>query len=145
MTTSKGSGKTAGPWSLAVLAWFVLIAGTSSFAAVAIDSVTSGSLSYVQGTSGNLSFSHTSAAATYLVVAVSLSQANDGNATVGSITYNSVALTNLGATSGNTRRVEFWGISVSSATTANVVVTPLNVNAGRRVGLVASAITFTGA
>jgi uncharacterized repeat protein (TIGR01451 family) len=143
MIATSGSSKAA-VRVVVGLALFVFAAATLSRAAVGIDSVTNGTLSYVGGTSGPLSFSHISAANTYLVVAVSLSQASDGNARVGSVTYNSIALTSLGATSGNSRRVEFWGISVSAATTANVVVTLINVNNGRRVGIVAGAISFTG-
>jgi uncharacterized repeat protein (TIGR01451 family) len=81
-----------------------------------------------------------------LVVGVSLNIANDTTATVTSVTYNGVALTQAGAhnDAANSRRVEIWYL-LAPAIGNDAVVVSVNVPGPNTVGVVAGATTFTGA
>jgi len=144
MTSCSGE-KTIARWCAALVILIAFFLSRPAFGAVAIDTVSSGSISFVR-TSTNLTFTHTSAANTYLVVEVSLNINTTGQ-TITSVTYNGVAMTLLGGTTnGSNQRVAFYGLAVATAVTnGNVVITPTALTGTNRVGIVAGAITFTGA
>ncbi|HUN89365.1 MAG TPA: C25 family cysteine peptidase [Terriglobales bacterium] len=145
-----GVGRDAKIYRWIILAC-LLLAGVAAFgAAPTISNVTSAQLSYRQGISGALTIpNYTSTSNTYLLVAISLNVTNSTGATIGTVTYNGNGLTLLGATGGvsggsASERVEFWGTSITTGVTANVVITPTNVTNTRRVGIVAGVVTVNG-
>ena len=127
------------------LVFLSLITALSARAQVAWNSTTSSSAT-MNGSPATLTFAHTTAASTNLlmIVGVSINITNNNAATVSSVTWNGTALTLLGAhnDTGGTRRVEMWYQLAPATGTHNVVV---RVNTGGvNEGVVAAALTFTG-
>ena len=143
---SHASGK-RGPDVLGVLGLLiVLLAASYSRAQVSVDAATN-SAAELTGTS-SLTFAHTTTTTgskLLLLVGVSMNIKNSPTTTVSGVTYNGTALTSLGFQNdaGNTRRVEMWYLPNPSTGNKNVVVS-VNITAGKTVGVVAGAITFTG-
>jgi uncharacterized repeat protein (TIGR01451 family) len=117
-----------------------------SQAQVALDATTSSSRRLTTGTT-TLTFAHTTTGTNLvLVVGVSMNISGGVSSTVGSVTYNGVALTKAGAQndSGNQRRTEMWYLIAPATGTHNVIVT-VKVPFAATIGTVAGATTFTGA
>jgi len=132
-------------WLLLLLA---LVVPSISSAQVVLDSASSTGAE-VTGATPTVSFTHTTSntANRVLVVGVSINLVNSSSAAVSSVTYNGNApLTFWGAhnDAGNTRRVEMWYLinPANGTDTVSVVLNPLGA---ATVGVVAGAITFTGA
>ena len=115
-------------------------------AQVLVDATTSGT-SQLTGT-GNFTFNHTTTATTnrLLVVGVSMNVSNSNGATVSGVTYNGSALARIGFhnDTGNSRRVEMWYLLNPASGTNLPIKVSVTVAAGRTVGVVAGATTFTG-
>src|SRR3954467_6248795 len=95
---------------LAVVGLLVVCAGVSQ-AQVAVDATTSGQNSFNSIGPHALTFNHSTAVgANLLIVGVSLNISANTGVTVGTVTYNTTALTFIGANNdaGNPRRVEMW-------------------------------------
>jgi uncharacterized repeat protein (TIGR01451 family) len=134
--------------SIGLLLLLALVAPSVSSAQVVLDSASSAGAE-VTGATPTVSFTHTTSATAnrVLVVGVSINLVNSSSAAVNSVTYNGNApLTFWGAhnDAGNTRRVEMWYLinPANGTDTVSVVLNPLGA---ATVGVVAGAITFTGA
>lgn len=115
-------------------------------AQVALDATTSGSGGLTTA-ANTLTFAHTTTGTNVvLVVGVSMNIFGGVSATVGSVSYNGVALTKAGAhnDSANQRRTEMWYLIAPATGTHNVIVT-VKVPFLATIGTVAGAATFTGA
>ncbi len=129
----------------AVLLLGILAGVPSSHAQVAVDASTSGT-GQLTTAANTVTFNHTTgASANLLLVGVAMNISNSTAAAVSGVTYNGTALTLVGAhnDAGTSRRVEMWYIKAPAAGTFPVVVS-VTVRAGRTVGTVADATTFTG-
>jgi uncharacterized repeat protein (TIGR01451 family) len=82
-----------------------------------------------------------------LVVGVSIDIINNTTATVSTVTYDGIGLTNAGTITdaGNSRRVEMWSLIAPAVGTHAVVVTLTFPGGGGTLGVFAGATTFTGA
>lgn len=102
----------------------------------------------VTNAANTLTFAHTPAGANrLLIVGVSINTNNNNGATVSSVTFGGTPLTNVGIIlhPNSTRRVEMWRLIAPAAAAANVVVT-INLPGGAgTLGVVAGAVSFTGA
>jgi uncharacterized repeat protein (TIGR01451 family) len=135
------------PCLLALL--FGLLAVNYSHAQVAVDAQTSATATLAGAGNSNLTFTHTTTATAnrLLIVGVSMNITNVTGTGVVGVTYNGTALSFVGAhnDTNSTRRVEMWYLTAPvSGGPYNVVVT-VNLPTAGNVGVVAGAITFTGA
>ena len=116
-------------------------------AQVAVDSSSSSSTHLTGNGTKTLTFPHTTAntANRILIVGVSINITNVAATTVSGVTYNGIAMSQVGAhnDAGNTRRVELWSL-LNPATGTNNVVVSVNIPAAASVGVVAGATTLTG-
>ncbi len=133
------------------LVFLLLLATVTVRAQIVVDTVSTGTQS-VNGGAGvfTFSFSHTTIAGGtngLLVVGVSINATANTNSTITGITYGVQTLTRTlasGGTAANSMRVEMWYLVAPATGTASVSVTG-NKSGGNKLGVVAGAITFTGA
>ena len=139
-------GQTIGRrWAKLAIITVLILTSRQGYAAIAVDSQSSGNTVWTGPTPTALAFSHTTTGSnTLLIVAVSLNVTNNTTTTVSSVTYGASSLTLIAAGATGNRRVEYWKLPNAPAGTATVTVTPSAVANARRVGVVADAITFTG-
>lgn len=137
------AGSKAGACAISLL--LATLVSAPAFAVVAVDATTSLGQE-VNTLAPSLTFNHTSTGANLLlVVGVSMNLQPNPALTVGSVTYNGVAMTRLGFRNdaGTTRRIEMWSLVGPAAGAHNVIVTMANLT-GALAGVTAGAITFTG-
>lgn len=138
------------PWAAIVL--FSMFS-TIARAQVAIDAAGPSATGDLANGANTLTFSHTTTSTgtnVVLVVGISLNISGTNTAQVTSVTYNGVTLTKAVAEddgTGTASRSEIWYLVAPATGANNVVVTVAPVNTGKpsEVGIVAGAITFTGA
>ena len=146
-TTLGDAAPSARHTSLVVLV-LMLVLATAPFsrAQVTVDATTNGTAQLTG--SGTVNFNHTTSATSnrLLLVGVSMNISNSTTTVVSGVTYGGVALTLVGAhnDAAPTRRVEIWSL-LNPASGPNIpIVVSVTVRAGRTVGVVAGATTFTG-
>lgn len=123
----------------------LLCVGVTAHAQVALDSVSTASGDLTQG-ANTLTFAHTSTGTNLvLVVGVSLNISGRNSTTIGTVTYGGASLTPAGTAITNSNRVSQIFYLIGPPTGANNVVVPLNISGGGTIGIVAGAVTFTGA
>jgi uncharacterized repeat protein (TIGR01451 family) len=126
----------------------ILMAAPRALAQVAFDATTSTSGRLAGAGTVTLSFTHTTTATAnrLLIVGVSIDVAGSATTGVVGITYNSTALSFIGAhnDAGNTRRVELWSLLNPASGTNLPIVVSVNIPAAVTEGVVAGASTFTG-
>lgn len=125
----------------------ILFSATFSRAQVAVDAFTS-TAARLTGT-GTVNLTHTTTATgsnLLLIVSVSMNINRATGALVSGVTYSGVNLTFLGAQNDATptRRVEMWYLKAPAPGNTLPIVVSITGQAGRVVGVVAGAITFTG-
>ncbi|MGB8832158.1 MAG: C25 family cysteine peptidase [Candidatus Sulfotelmatobacter sp.] len=130
-------------------AFLVFILASNSRAQVAVDAATS-SDGELKGTgTKTLTVAHTTTTTgknLLMLVGVSMNITSAPTTTVTGVTYNGTALKSLGSQNdaGNTRRVEMWYLLAPSTGNNNVIVS-VDIPVTQTVGVVAGAVTFTGA
>ncbi len=125
---------------------FVVLAAITSNAQVAVDATTSSSTTLRGAGTRTLNFNHTTTttANRLLVVGVSLNITNNSATTVTAVSYNGVALTQIGAHNDvlGTRRIEMWYL-LAPPNGGHTVSVSVNIPSGVTIGVVAGATTFT--
>ncbi len=125
---------------------FVVFAAITSNAQVAVDATTSNSTTLRGAGTRTLNFNHTTTttANRLLVVGVSLNITNNSATTVSRVTYNNVALTQIGAHNDvlGTRRIEMWYL-LAPPSGGHTVSVSVDIPSGVTIGVVAGATTFT--
>lgn len=135
--------------SLASLFSAIILFAVISQAQVAVDAGGTAAAGNLTPTATTLTFAHTTTTTgTNLVIVVGISLNITGNtgATVSTVTYAGKTLTKAFAqnNSNNSSRAEIWYATAPASGTNNVVVT-VNVGTAISMGIVADAVTFTGA
>ncbi len=126
---------------------FALLAVSSLRAQVAVDASTFANAAVAGAGAHNITFAHTTTATAnrLLLVGVDMNISGQTGTTVSGVTYNGIAMTQVGAhnDAGPSRRVEMWSLLAPANGTFNIVVT-VTLPAAGTVGVAAGATTFTG-